>query len=418
MGIVTATESRAEQRDIYFPAHERAMAHYSYASPDRRSVLIVEMDRTGLFNQPCRLVPFDGSTAGRRDVGPGGSCTSAAWSPDGKWMYFRVRLGSSSHLWRQRFPDGAPEQITFGPTEEEGLAMAPDGRSLVTSIGTRRSAIWIHDAAGERAVSSEGDAFAPRLSADGTRVFYLLRPDSTGSSAELRSMDLASGKTDSVLPGLSVTDYDISHDEREVAFTTTSSAGEAEIWLASLDRSTPPRLVARGGDKVSFAADRELVFRSLEEHANTLVRIKKDGSGREQITTALVLNKYGVSPDGEWAIVFSPGTDKDGAPETVAIPVHGGAPRRIGGPNDAGAWSSNGRVFYLTLDEQTLAIPVPPGKSLPELPVSGIRSVEAGRKLPGVQVIEHGPLWPGPDGSTYVFVKTDLQRNLFRIQLP
>ena len=30
--------------------------------------------------------------------------------------------------------------------------MAPDGRSLVTSVGTRRSAIWIHDAAGERAI--------------------------------------------------------------------------------------------------------------------------------------------------------------------------------------------------------------------------------------------------------------------------
>ena len=30
MGIVTATENRAEYRKIYFPRHERAMAHYSY----------------------------------------------------------------------------------------------------------------------------------------------------------------------------------------------------------------------------------------------------------------------------------------------------------------------------------------------------------------------------------------------------
>src|SRR5207249_4984709 len=29
MGIVAATESRADERDIYFPAHERGMAHYS-----------------------------------------------------------------------------------------------------------------------------------------------------------------------------------------------------------------------------------------------------------------------------------------------------------------------------------------------------------------------------------------------------
>ena len=39
--------------------------------------------------------------------------------------------------------------------------------------GTRRSTIWIHDAAGERALVSEGYAEAPRFSRDGTRVFYL-----------------------------------------------------------------------------------------------------------------------------------------------------------------------------------------------------------------------------------------------------
>lgn len=43
MGIVTATEDRASRREIYFPAHERAMAHFSYASPDRRHILLVEM---------------------------------------------------------------------------------------------------------------------------------------------------------------------------------------------------------------------------------------------------------------------------------------------------------------------------------------------------------------------------------------
>ena len=262
------------------------MAHYAYASPDRKSVLVVEMDQTHAFHQPCRLVPFDGSSAGRQ-VGPRGTCTSAAWSPDGKWMYFGATVGGSSHLWRQKFPDGAPEQITFGPSEEEGIALAPDGRSLVTSVGTRRSAIWIHDAAGERAISSEGYAVAPHLSRDGTRVFYLFARDlvlSAGlgwvaSSGELRSVDLGSGKTDSVLPGVSVTDYDISRDEKEVAFTTTESGGESQIWLASLDRRTPPRQIARAGDQVSFGADGDLIFRSLEEKTNWLVRIKKDGSG-------------------------------------------------------------------------------------------------------------------------------------------
>ena len=314
MGIVTATEGRAESREIYLQPNEHAMAHYSYASPDRQSVLVVEMIGAHAFTvNRAGSIPFDGSSAGR-EVGPQGTCTSAAWSPDGKWMYFGAIVGGSSHLWRQRFPDGAPEQITFGPIEEEGIAVAPDGRSLVTSVGTRRSAIWIHDAAGERAISSEGYAAAPRLSRDGTRVFYLFvqglvlsRTGWVAVVSRIALVDLASGKTDSVLPGVSVADYDISRDEKEVAFTTTDSGGESQIWLAPLDRRTPPRLIARAGDQVSFGADGDLVFRSLEATTNVLVRIKKDGSGRERVTTVPVLDKFGVSPDGEWVIVFSPG---------------------------------------------------------------------------------------------------------------
>ena len=335
MGIVTATEGRADSREIYIQPDEHAMAHYSYASPDRQSVLVVEMTGAHAFTQPCRLIPFDGSSAGRQ-VGPQGTCTSAAWSPDGQWMYFGATVGGSSHLWRQKFPDGAPEQITFGPLEEEGIALAPDGRSLVTSVGTRRSAIWIHDAAGERAIVSEGYAAAPRLSRDGTRVFYLLVRDWwlsargwVASSAELRSMDLASGKSDSVLSGVSVTDYDISRDEKEVAFTTTDSDGASQIWLAPLDRRTPPRQIARAGDQVSFGADGDLVFRSLEETTNLLVRIKKDGTGRERITTVPVLDKYGVSPDGEWVSHLSPETGQDAVTAaTLAVPIRGGAPRK------------------------------------------------------------------------------------------
>jgi hypothetical protein len=46
MGIVSSTESRADRREVYFPANEHGMAHYSYASPDHQSVLVVEMDQT------------------------------------------------------------------------------------------------------------------------------------------------------------------------------------------------------------------------------------------------------------------------------------------------------------------------------------------------------------------------------------
>jgi eukaryotic-like serine/threonine-protein kinase len=429
MGIVTATDARADSREIYLPPNENAMAHYSYASPDGRSVLLVEMTGAHRFDQPCRLVPLDGSSHGRQ-VGPQGACTSAAWSPDGGWMYFGAGVGGGTHLWRQRFPNGAPEQITFGPLEEEGIAVAPDGRSLVTSIGTRRSAIWIHDAAGERAISSEGYATLPRLSRDGTRVFYLLAREwwqTTASwepsSAELRSVDLASGKSDSVLLGVSVSGYDISRDEKEVAFTTTESNGESMIWLAPLDRSTPPRQVARG-DQVSFGADGNLIFRSVEELTNVLVRIKKDGNGREPITTAPIIDKFGLSPDGEWLLVHSPGAGVNVPSPVLVVPIHGGAPRRVCPSLCLAAWSPDGKFFYVKFDREsatspgkTLVVRVAAGQSLPDLPASGIDGAAGGVTLPGARVIEYGSLSTGPDPSTFVFTKTDLQRNLFRIPL-
>ena len=88
-------------------------------------------------------------------------------------------------------------------------------------------------------------------------------------------------------------------------------------------------------------------------------------------------------------------------------------------------WSSDGRFLYVAINPgtsaaspgKTLAIPVPAGKSLPDLPASGIDLSAGEIEPPGTRVIEHGSLSPGPDPSTYVFTKTDLQRNLFRIPL-
>ena len=144
MAVVAAEESRIGQRDVYVPPNEPDMAHRSWLSPDGKWVLLVEMDIDHLW-EPCRVVPADGSSSGRK-VGPlGGGCTFAAWSRDGKWMYFTSNAVGANHIWRQRFPDGNPEQITAGPTEEEGIAMAPDGRSFVTAVSLQGTSLWLHE---------------------------------------------------------------------------------------------------------------------------------------------------------------------------------------------------------------------------------------------------------------------------------
>ena len=172
MGIATAGEDRTVERDVYLPINARGMATRSEASPDRKWVLIAEMSAYGNWDQ-CRVVPFNGSSRGWQ-IGPTGApCSAGAWSRDGKWMYLTSKAEGLNHIWRQRFPDGQPQQLTFGITEEEGIAIAPDGTSLVTAVAMESSTLWIHDHRGERQISVlEGNAADPKFAPDGKKLYY------------------------------------------------------------------------------------------------------------------------------------------------------------------------------------------------------------------------------------------------------
>ena len=293
-----------------------------------------------------------------------------------------------------------------------------------------RNAIWIRDETGERQVLSEGDAYLPRLSRDARRVFYLRRPTELAGSAELHELDLASGRSANLLSGWSVRDYDLSQDETEVAFTVIPSDGPSQIWIAPLDRASPPRELLRGGNQVSFGADGALLYRFVDENASFLFRITRDGSHRERVTDTPILEKMGSSPDGGWVTANVPATggSATGSPgqvQTVAIPVQGGAPRKICTFNCWAFWSPDGRFLRIALRPgqattartTNLFIPVPAGSSLPDLPDGGIASIDDALKLAGARAIDEDIVGSSPNWSAYVFVRRQIQRNLFRIQL-
>ena len=346
MGVVTAQESRADERAIYFPSHERGMAHYSYPSPDQRSLLLVEMDRAQAW-QRCRLAPMDGSSAGVQ-VGPQGSCTAAGWNPGGKWMYFNVEIDDRSHLWRQRYPNGVPEQITFGPTEEEGLAVAPDGKSLIASIGMVQKSVWITDAAGDHRLPLEGSASAPMFSADGRGLYYLAKKGESGNSVELWMRELNSGKSDLILAGQKIADYDISSDQKQVVFTVRNGAAYS-IFIAPVDRSAGPRLIAKDADSPNFAGPTEIVFRQLGDKASHLARVHTDGTGVERLTETPIDSKMGSSPDGEWATVGGL-TDSSKPPGTYAVSLKDRSQRFLCAGPCVIRWSPDGKFLFLTVN--------------------------------------------------------------------
>ncbi|HTV79068.1 MAG TPA: winged helix-turn-helix domain-containing protein [Steroidobacteraceae bacterium] len=418
LGIVTSRDDRSHHRQVYLPSHDRGMAHFSALSPDRSAVLIVEMGPSGSFGR-CRLAPFDAKSPSY-EVGPEtGSCQWTAWSPDGRWMYFAAVTAGGSHLWRQRFPHGQPEQITFGPGEEETVFAAADGHSLLTSIGLTETTLWLHQGTTKRALNTEGRIGYPRLSGDGRRVYFLV---TRGNDIQpsLARMDITTGQQQTLLQGFDILSFDISADETQVVFAT-GSKGEHQVWIASLDRQVAPRLLARRADQPLFGGN-YVFFRRIDDHVNWLYRIHPDGSAAGKVLRHEILDLFGAAPDGKAVIAAEPGTPHGPAQPGVPLgdawiaPVDApGVPHILHAGDSFGMWSRDGRHLYLDVDDREdvrhtgwttvldtgpddmpLGPPSPDGRWIPH-------------PLPDLAI--------GNDPSTYVFVEAEQRRNIYRVPL-
>jgi DNA-binding winged helix-turn-helix (wHTH) protein/Tol biopolymer transport system component len=433
MGLVRSTASQDDYTEIYFPAREDGMAHRSAASPDKRSLLVVEM--VGGTWTPCRLIPLDSSSSGRR-VGPReGQCTSAAWSPDGRWMYFSSNSGGAFHIWRQRYPDGMPEQITFGPTEQEGTAITSDGRYLITSMGLQQSSLWLGGKDGERQLTTERYVTQPSLDPSGRLLYYVLRTDASRgqTSGELWSLDLQSGHRRAALPGMIVSNYSLSRDGRSLLFTSSGAKGGDGVWVVDAGREAPPRRLAQGTDlRAFFTSPDEFVYTSDD---NRLHRMTVDGRGDSVVSGDPVAYLSAVSPDGRWAVVIRPSEDHDLFTKLEFMSLGGGrsftvcnadcslGPRSFLGAHPF-AWSHDGTRMVVNLmhfDKATprsVSLPYNYTASPEQLWPSGLRAEKDVLATPGAAVINAAAVIPGPTADSFIAWRTSTLSNLYRIRIP
>jgi len=426
MSIVTGDDQRNGVREVYVPPRHTGMAHRSYLSPDRRSVLLTEMELVWL---PCRLVPFDGSSRGREVGPPGASCTSAAWAPDGRWMYFSSNAGGAFHLWRQEFPNGTLHQVTSGAAEEEGIAIAPDGRSLITSVGTGVSTIWIRNGRGERPLSEQGHSFLPRFSRDGGTVFYLVseRPGAfLANAGELWSIDLPSGVRRRLGLSDAIVNYSVDTDRNAVLYVTVGEKSNATLWRAPMDGRTPPHKLADDVGRALVVTAAGIMFSVIEGPDIYIYVMDADGRSRRKALPQPVSGFRAASPDGRWLVVQDRtpvGTDR--AP-IVLYPL--GADARSRMPICSAcfvSWVLDGRYLSVRFSgssdaEQrtTYLLPIPPGELLPAVFRQGrlIPETEVAA-TPGVRPVHRGDVTFGADADTYVYPQLTSHRNLFRIPL-
>jgi eukaryotic-like serine/threonine-protein kinase len=416
MGVVTSDESRANSRDLYVPAGNRSMAHHSWRSPDGRDLLVVEMDNEGRIG-PCRVVTLTSSVP-PQDVGPpSGPCLAGAWSLDGRYLYLTVKT-DDYHIWRQRFPGGKPEQLTFGPTSQVGLAVAPDGKSLITSVGTQDSTVWLHDSSGDHAVTSEGNTDLPAFSQDG-RSLYFRMTEGQSQEPQLWVRDLATGRVDKVVPGFPVDNFAVSQDGKHVAFVRRGASGRLNLWTAPTSRrSAPVELTAAvSEDSPFFLPDGDLIFRSSEGGANGIYRMKPDGSQRRRIVAQRILDLISVSPNGKWVLASVPSSNEQWPYSTVAFATDGSSSRRVCLDYCIMFWDTEGTAVYMhdftLLSNDSLILRLQSPGGLPDVPAGGLTSRAEALRL------QLGPARKAVDAAVnpalYAYTQTTVRRNLYRI---
>jgi hypothetical protein len=432
MGIATADLARQHPRRVYLPSALNKMVHRSYLSPDRAWVLAVEMDGTGWL--PCRSLPFDGSSAGKQVGPPGAGCTSAAWSPDGKWMFFSSGAGGAFHIWRQRFADGALQQITFGASEEEGIAMSRDGRSFYTSVSTGTSTVWIHDSSGERPLSDEGFSFAPQFSEAGDTVYYLVSPRAKSfwtETGDLWSADVKSGQRRRLPLPAGISSFTIDTNRQRVFFVKVNSHGKTCLCVSPLDGGSPPLQLAadvphRTSDNVyrpGVVDEHAILFAALSGKVH---RVEPDGTQSPDPVSGPVISVYDISPDRKWLAVMDSTSFAGVNHPAVLYPLHGRSESRI--PLCVGCsvfWVAGGRYLHVQFSSRQWSkggpdylLPVPEGELLPRLFRNGhIVTEKQIANAPDVREVRQGATFRKPGTNTYAFTKRTMHRNIFRIPL-
>ena len=348
------------------------------------------------------------------------------WIESGRWQKYGKEL--------LRVRDRHERDFVFGPTEEEGVAVEPDGRSVITAMGEHETAIWMHDAAGERSLSSEGEIVAnaspPAFGTDDETLYYLLRHNASGSGPELWRMVVApghadSGKSEALFPGISMQSFDVSPDGKQVVYSTAAPGGKSQLWVASIDRRSPPKRIGSSGEiRPHFGPRGQILFQLTEGNFNYLEQMNPDGSGRSKVVRYPISNIQGISPGRRWVMAIAPLPDGGGV-APMAIPVDGGPPRIMCASFCVPIWSSNGKFLFIPVEApsrssqgRSLAIPVGPQETLPEFPPGGIKPAAEASVIPGSQSVLRADLVPGKDPSHYVYVNTTVHRNLYRIALP
>ena len=98
--------------------------------------------------------------------------------------------------------------------------------------------------------------------------------------------------------------YDISPDGRQLVFYSPDRDGKLRLWLAPLDRSSPPRQIPNvEGEQPLFGPNGEIFFRKLEGTSAFLYSVREDGTGLRKVFESPVVVSSACTPDHKWLLL-------------------------------------------------------------------------------------------------------------------
>jgi hypothetical protein len=241
----------------------------------------------------------------------------------------------------------------------------------------------------------------------------------------VRVANSKSGRSEPLVRGFEALDYDISADGRQVVMETADREGTPRLWLAPVDRSSPPQQIPRCGGRAthlvraakssSAAPEGDSQAEGMEGSTGFVYRVRPDGTGmRKALETSDYPSVDGLA--GRPVDLGMGSASRQRTPLWSGFPLDGKPPVPIGWI--AFGWVPEGVIIEPFFVKRTYIVPRAPGQVLPRIPAGGFRSDHEIASPPRARRIDAGPVSPGPSPDIYAFYRGTTQRNLYRILIP
>jgi dipeptidyl aminopeptidase/acylaminoacyl peptidase len=237
-----------------------------------------------------------------------------------------------------------------------------------------------------------------------------------------------------VLPGVRMSSFDLSPDGAKVIYTTPEEDPHAGIWIAPLDRRSPPRQLTQDREfRARFGPNGQIIYVSSAQPLH-LMRMNEDGSDRREISQDPIIYLIDVDPVHGWVTATTASSQGDGSNELRGYSLNGGpstvicdiciagvGPGRIQAP--PASFSPDGNWLYFGLrfagegSTSTAAVPLRNGVPVNLVRDGHMREQDVVRYL-GAKLLPEREVFPGKDPARYLYTRSSALTNIYRITLP